>query len=52
MQTRYSIDSIRYQRMTTRELRENFLVEDLFNEGKLDLLYWENERTVIGSAKP
>ena len=52
MNTRYSIDPIRYQRMTTQELRDAFLVDTIFNNGQIDLMYWENERTVVGSAVP
>lgn len=52
MNTRYSIDPERYSRMTTAELRQNFLVERLFQPGQLNLLYWENERTIVGAAVP
>ena len=52
MHTRYSVHPEAYQHMNNKELRQNFLVDSLFNEGKLDLLYWENERAVIGSAIP
>ena len=45
-------DPIRYARMTTAELRETFLLEDLFQSGQLDLAYVDLERTVIGSAVP
>lgn len=52
MKTRYAIDPIRYQRMTTTELRESFLVPDLFQTGQLNLLYCENERAIVGAAVP
>ena len=45
-------DPVRYARMTTEELRETFLVEDLFRPGELDLVYVDLDRTVIGSAVP
>ena len=45
-------DPIRYARMTTAELRETFLVEDLFNSSRIDLVYVDLDRTVIGSAVP
>ena len=45
-------DPIRYARMTTPELRETFLLEDLFKPGQIDLAYVDLERTVIGSAVP
>lgn len=45
-------DPVRYARMTTDELRETFLLEDLFKPGQLDLAYVDFERAVIGSAVP
>jgi 4-deoxy-L-threo-5-hexosulose-uronate ketol-isomerase len=45
-------DPVRYARMTTAELRETFLVEDLFNSSRIDLVYVDLDRTVIGSAVP
>jgi len=45
-------DAVRYQRMTTAELRETFLLEELFKPGALDLAYVDLDRTVIGSAVP
>jgi 4-deoxy-L-threo-5-hexosulose-uronate ketol-isomerase len=45
-------DPIRYARMTTAELRETFLVEDLFNPSRIDLVYADVDRAVIGSAVP
>lgn len=38
--------------MSTPELRSHFLLEDLFQPGKLNLVYWEADRTVIGGAMP
>jgi 4-deoxy-L-threo-5-hexosulose-uronate ketol-isomerase len=38
--------------MTTEELRQAFLVEDLFAPDELRLVHWESERTIIGSAVP
>jgi 4-deoxy-L-threo-5-hexosulose-uronate ketol-isomerase len=45
-------DAIRYRTMTTQELRETFLVDDLFQSGRIDLIYVDLDRTVIGSAVP
>ncbi|MGD0890699.1 MAG: 5-dehydro-4-deoxy-D-glucuronate isomerase [Terracidiphilus sp.] len=45
-------DSIRYQTMTTAELRETFLLTELFQPGQIDLAYVDLDRTVIGSAVP
>jgi 4-deoxy-L-threo-5-hexosulose-uronate ketol-isomerase len=38
--------------MTTQELRETFLVDDLFQPGEITLTYVDLDRTVIGSAVP
>lgn len=45
-------DAIRYRTMTTEELRETFLVKDLFQPGQIDLIYVDLDRAVIGSAVP
>jgi len=52
MEMRYLADQIRYQRMNTSEIRETFLVENLFKAGKLSLLYTEADRAIVGSAVP
>lgn len=40
------------ERMNTRELREAFLVEELFVAGVLRLSYWDMDRMILGSAVP
>jgi 4-deoxy-L-threo-5-hexosulose-uronate ketol-isomerase len=45
-------DAIRYRTMTTEELRETFLIDDLFRPGQIGLAYVDLDRTVIGSAVP
>lgn len=45
-------DPVRYKRMTTEELRETFLIDDLFTPGKLEIVYTDLDRAVIGSAVP
>src|SRR4051794_17584189 len=52
MKSQYAVGVGQYQRMTTHELREAFLLENLFNPGTVDLVYWETDRTAIGSATP
>ena len=52
MEVRYTADNIRYQRMTTKELRESFLIESLFEQGKISLVYTDTDRAVVGSAVP
>lgn len=45
-------DPVRYGLMNTDELRETFLLEDLFEPNVIDLAYVDLDRTVIGSAVP
>src|SRR3984885_8441332 len=45
-------DAIRYRTMTTEELRDRFLLDDLFHPGQIGLTYVDLDRTVIGSAVP
>lgn len=45
-------DAVRYRTMTTEELRSTFLLEELFQKGRLDLVYVDLDRAVIGSAVP
>jgi len=45
-------DAIRYEMMNTEELRETFLLEDLFQPGEIEFAYVDLDRTVIGSAVP
>lgn len=47
-----AIDARGYTRMSTSELRQAFLIEDLFQNGSIVLKYWETDRTVIGGAVP
>jgi len=52
MEIRYLADPIRFQRMTTTELRQNLLVEKLFHTGELRLVYSEIDRAIVGAAVP
>jgi 4-deoxy-L-threo-5-hexosulose-uronate ketol-isomerase len=45
-------DPVRYARMTSAELRETFLLEGMFNPGRIDLAYVDLDRAVIGFAAP
>lgn len=45
-------DSVRYKTMTTAELRDTFLVSDLFRPEELCFTYIDLDRTVVGSAVP
>jgi 4-deoxy-L-threo-5-hexosulose-uronate ketol-isomerase len=52
MEVRYLADQVRYQTMTTEELRSSFLLEDLFKAGEMALFYTETDRAIVGSAVP
>ena len=52
MKTRYSADKVRYKTMTTKELRESFLLSGLFQKNELVLEYCEIERAVVGGCVP
>jgi 4-deoxy-L-threo-5-hexosulose-uronate ketol-isomerase len=45
-------DLVRFRTMTTAELRATFLIDDLFQTGRIELRYVDLDRTVIGSAVP
>jgi 4-deoxy-L-threo-5-hexosulose-uronate ketol-isomerase len=45
-------DAVRYEMMNTEELRETFLLEGMFEPGKIEFAYVDLDRTVIGAAVP
>ena len=45
-------DAVRFPTMTTAELRETFLLEDLFLKGEIETRYVDLDRAVIGGAVP
>ena len=45
-------DAVRYTTMTTGELRQTFVIEDLFQTAQITMIYVDLDRTVIGSAVP
>jgi len=45
-------DAVRYELMNTEDLRDTFLLEDLFQSGEIEFAYVDLDRTVIGSAVP
>ena len=52
MDIRYPADPVRFDRMTTAEIRENFLVDTLFAEDRISLVYSHADRAIVGSAVP
>lgn len=45
-------DRQHYRRMTSAELRAHFLLEDLFQPGRLELVYTDVDRAVVGGIVP
>lgn len=52
MEIRVLADDVRIKRMDTRELREVFLVDTLFQAGKINVIYSDTERAIAGGAVP
>ena len=52
MKTYQMADPVRYPTMTTAELRETFLIEELHEPGHLNLAYVDLDRAVVGIAVP
>ncbi|MCK4297597.1 MAG: 5-dehydro-4-deoxy-D-glucuronate isomerase [Candidatus Marinimicrobia bacterium] len=52
MKVLYSADQIRFKRMTTDEIRETFLLDNLFVLDIIPMIYSDVDRAIIGSAVP
>jgi len=52
MRTIEAADRASYRRMTTDELRKNFVIGDLFQTGCLNLVYTNVDRAVVGGIVP
>jgi 4-deoxy-L-threo-5-hexosulose-uronate ketol-isomerase len=52
VEVRYTYNPDYYKNMNSDELRKNFLIETLFEDGKLTLIYTDVDRSIIGSAIP
>jgi len=52
MDVRYSPDQNGFKRFTTEELRKSFLIDSLFTENKIPLVYSDIDRSITGSAVP
>jgi 4-deoxy-L-threo-5-hexosulose-uronate ketol-isomerase len=52
MEVRYLPNPAHFCRMTTEEIRENFLIESLFEPDLIEMVYYEVDRTIVGSAVP
>lgn len=52
MKVRYAADPVRFERMSTEEIRESFLVDALFAEDGISMVYSDQDRAIVGSAVP
>lgn len=52
MDVRYSPDQNGFKSLTTDELRKSFLIDSLFVENKIPLVYSDIDRSITGSAVP
>ena len=52
MEVRFSPDPNGYKRMNTEELRKTFLIENLFTQDTIELVYSDIDRSITGSAVP
>jgi 4-deoxy-L-threo-5-hexosulose-uronate ketol-isomerase len=52
MEVRYLPDPRTYKQLSSEDLRKNFLVENLFKPDKVELIYCDADRAIIGSAVP
>jgi 4-deoxy-L-threo-5-hexosulose-uronate ketol-isomerase len=52
MQQRYATNPDQLTTFDTKELRERFLVEDLFVPGEVNVVYTHHDRIVLGGAVP
>ncbi len=52
MEVRYSVSPKEGKHMTTEELRENFLIENLFVPNEIKFIYIQVDLIIVGSAVP
>jgi len=52
MQARYTPDISSYKKMSSEDLRRSFLIENLFNENKIETIYFDIDRAIVGAAVP
>lgn len=52
METRYTHSPLDIRHYSTKELREEFLVEKVFTPGKICLTYTHNDRMIFGGVTP
>ncbi len=52
MKVRYTADPVRFERMSTEEVRQTFLIDTLFPADRISMVYSDLDRAIVGSAVP
>jgi len=52
MEVRYSPDNLGYKSFSTEQLRKSYLIENLFINGKIQMVYFDLDRAIVGGAVP
>ncbi len=52
MKVRYAPDPVHFERMSSEEVRESFLIDTLFGEDSISMVYSDRDRAIVGSAVP
>ena len=52
MENRHTVSKAEVSRMNTEELRANFLVPNLFNDGRVSLVHSHQDRVILGGVVP
>jgi len=52
MEVRFAMHPSQFKTLTTEEIRKEFLIENLFEYGKINMVYTHVDRVIVGGAVP
>ncbi len=52
MEMRYTPNNIDYRHQTTEQLKKSFLIDHLFVDNKIEMIYTDIDRAIVGTALP
>jgi len=52
MEVKYAMHPDQFKTLTTDEIRKEFLIENLFEYGKINMVYTHVDRVIVGGAVP
>lgn len=52
MEVRFAMHPSQFKALTTEQIRKEFLIENLFEYGKINMVYTHVDRVIVGSAVP